>query len=103
MRRRKPQGKAEALAGVPLFAGCSKGELSRISRIADEFDLTVGKVMIREGDSARQFFILLDGWAEVRRKGRKVITMGPVDFFGEIGLITDRLETATVTTTTPAR
>ena len=103
MRRRKPRNKADALRGVPLFAECSKADLSRIARIADEIDLREGKVLIREGDSARQFFVLLDGWAEVRRKGRKVNTMGPGDFFGEIGLVTDRLATATVTTTAPSR
>jgi len=103
MRRRKPSSKLDALKGVPLFAECSKADLGRIGRIADEIDLREGKVLIREGGSARQFFILLDGWADVRRKGRKVNTMGPGDFFGEIGLVTDRLATATVTTTAPAR
>ena len=103
MRRRKPSSKLDALKRVPLFAGCSKADLGRIGRIADEIDLREGKVLIREGGSARQFFILLDGWADVRRKGRKVNTMGPGDFFGEIGLVTDRLATATVTTTAPAR
>lgn len=103
MRRRKPKSKTDLLAGVPLFASCSKSDLGRIARIADEIDLPEGKKLIGEGDTARQFFILLDGWAEVRRKGRKVNVMGPGDFFGEIGLVTDRLATATVTTTSPAR
>jgi CRP-like cAMP-binding protein len=103
MRRRKPQTKVDALKAVPLFAECSKSDLARIARIADEIDLREGKKLIGEGDAARQFFILLDGWAEVRRGGRKVNTMGPGDFFGEIGLVTDRLATATVTTIEPSR
>jgi len=103
MRRRKPQSKTDALKIVPLFDGCSKADLGRIARIADEIDLNEGKKLIGQGDAARQFFILLDGWADVKRNGRKVNTMGPGDFFGEIGLVTDRLATATVTTTTPAR
>ncbi len=103
MRRRKPQSKTDALKNVPLFDGCSKADLGRIARIADEIDLPEGKKLIGQGDLARQFFVLLDGWADVRRNGRKVNTMGPGDFFGEIGLVTNRLATATVTTTTPAR
>jgi CRP-like cAMP-binding protein len=103
MRRRKPQSKSDALKHVPLFDGCSKADLGRIARIADEIDLPEGKKLIGQGDLARQFFVLLDGWADVKRNGRKVNTMGPGDFFGEIGLVTDRLATATVTTTTPAR
>jgi CRP-like cAMP-binding protein len=94
--------KAELLEQVPLFEGCSKADLARIGRIADEIDLPEGKELIRENELARQFFILTDGSAEVRRNGRKVNTMGPGDFFGEIGLVTDRLTSATVTTIEPA-
>jgi len=95
--------KADILKRVPLFAGCSKGDLARIGRIADEVDLREGKELIRENDLARQFFVLLDGSADVRRKGRKIATLGRGDFFGEIGLVTDRATTASVTTTSPTR
>jgi CRP-like cAMP-binding protein len=96
-------GKTDVLKKVPLFEECSKGDLAKIARIADEIDVPEGKELIREGELARQFFILTDGQADVRRNGRKVNTLGPGDFFGEIGLITDRLTSASVTTTTPAR
>ena len=46
---------------------------------------------------------LLDGSAEIRRKGKKIITVGPGDFFGEIALLTDRPRNATVTTTSCVR
>jgi CRP-like cAMP-binding protein len=101
--RRGANSKVELLAKVPLFAGLSKRDLQRVARIADEIDLREGKQLISEGYSGREFFILLDGSAEVRRKGRKVNTMSPGDFFGEIALLSDRLTTATVTTTEPSR
>jgi CRP-like cAMP-binding protein len=100
---KKAATKIDLLKQVPLFEECSKADLARIARIADEIDLPEGKELIRESELARQFFILTDGWADVRRSGRKVNTLGPGDFFGEIGLITDRLTSAGVTTTTPAR
>jgi CRP-like cAMP-binding protein len=100
---KKAATKVDLLKKVPLFEGCSKSDLARISRVADEIDVPEGKELIREGEVARQFFILTDGWAEVRRKGRKVNTMGPGDFFGEIGLVTDRLTSASVTTIEPSR
>lgn len=96
-------GKTDVLKRVPLFEGCSKSQLAQIGRIADEIDLPEGKELIREDELARQFFILTDGWADVRRRGRKINSMGPGDFFGEIGLVTDRRTSATVTTTEPAR
>ena len=95
--------KTDILKRVPLFAECSKRDLARIGMIADEIDLREGRELIREGDLARQFFVLLDGSADVRRKGRKINSLGRGDFFGEIGLVTDRETTASVTTTSPVR
>jgi len=101
--RRGANNKVDLLGKVPLFAGLSKRHLQQVARIADEIDLREGKELISEGYSGREFFILLDGSAEVRRKGRKVNIMSPGDFFGEIALLSDRLTTASVTTTEPSR
>ena len=101
--RRGANNKVDLLGKVPLFAGLSKRHLQQVARIADEIDLREGKELISEGYSGREFFILLDGSAEVLRKGRKVNIMSPGDFFGEIALLSDRLTTASVTTTEPSR
>ena len=102
MRMRKAPNKTDVLKRVPLFGGLSKRALTEVAKIADEIDLAEGKVLIREDEPGRQFFVLLDGEAEVRRKGRKVNTMKAGDFFGEISLVTERPTTATVTLTAPA-
>jgi CRP-like cAMP-binding protein len=94
--------KLELLKGVPLFAGCSKKELGEIALVADEIDVGEGKVLTREGDTGREFFMLVEGAVDVRRNGRRIRTMGPGEFFGEIALVSDRPRTATVTTTAPA-
>ena len=102
MRRHKASSKIDVLNRVPLFGGVSKRGMKEIAKIADEIDLPAGKELIREGDPGRQFFVLLDGEAEVRRKGRKVNTLGAGDFFGEISLVTERPTTAAVTLTEPS-
>ena len=91
--------KIELLRSVPLFAGCSKNELRELAKTADEIDLRQGTVLTREGRPGREFFVLIDGTAEVTKKGKKIADLGPGDWLGEIALITDSPRTATVTAT----
>ena len=93
----------EAISRVPLFARCSRRDLAAIASIADEIDLPAGKELTREGERGREFFVLLDGTADVRRRGRKLNTLGPGDFFGEIAVVARVPRTATVMTTSPVR
>ena len=95
--------KAKLISKVPLFAGLSKQQLGRVASIADEIDLPKGKVLMREGDRGREFFVLLEGEAEVRRKGRKLATRRKGEFLGEIALLSDLPRVATVTAVTPVR
>ena len=99
---RKDQ-KVELIKAVPLFAGLSKTQLGHIAQIADEVDVGEGKELIAQGDRGRQFFVLVEGGADVRRNGRKVNTLQDGDFFGEIALVSDRPTTASVTLTRPSR
>jgi len=61
------------------------------------------QVLIREGDRGREFFVLLEGEADVRRTGRKLATRKAGGFFGEITLVSDVPRLATVTATSPLR
>jgi CRP/FNR family cyclic AMP-dependent transcriptional regulator len=99
----KSDPKIAAMEKVPLFARCSKKELASIASLADEVDLPAGKVLTSEGDRGREFFVLLEGSADVRSNGRQLASLGEGDFFGEIALVTDKARTATVTATTPMR
>jgi CRP/FNR family transcriptional regulator, cyclic AMP receptor protein len=95
--------KVAAMEKVPLFARCSKKELAKIAGLADEIDIPAGKVLTKEGDRGREFFVLLEGDAEVSREGSPLALLGAGDFFGEIALVTDKARTATVTATSPMR
>ncbi len=53
--------KIELIKSAPLFENCSKQELQKIAQIADELDVRAGKVLIREGERGREFFVIVDG------------------------------------------
>jgi CRP/FNR family transcriptional regulator, cyclic AMP receptor protein len=95
--------KIDLIKRVPLFASASKPELEEIASIADEIDLPEGKAVIREGEAGREFLVIVEGSADVDRGGRKIATLGPGDFAGEIALIAKMPRTATITTTSPVR
>ena len=93
--------KLDLIKGVPLFEHCSKSDLSHIAQVADELDLREGKVLITEGERGREFFVIVSGEVEVRRKGRRVGTLGPGSFVGEMALLSKAPRSATVTALTP--
>jgi CRP/FNR family cyclic AMP-dependent transcriptional regulator len=95
--------KVEMIKRAPLFWNCSKRELQQIAQIADEIDLREGKEMTRQGERGREFFVLLEGDADVIKDGRSINRLGSGDFFGEIALVSDTPRTATVTATSPVR
>ena len=95
--------KIDLIRKVPLFARCSRAALKEIALLADEIDLNEGKEMTREGAPGREFFVLLDGTADVKKNRRRVNTLGPGDFFGEIALVSREPRTATVIATSPVR
>jgi CRP-like cAMP-binding protein len=88
---------------VPLFASVSGKGLRAIVSAADEFDEPAGAVLVREGDRRRELFVLISGTARVSLGGRRVRTLGPGDFFGEIALLSGGSRTATVTATSDVR
>jgi CRP/FNR family transcriptional regulator, cyclic AMP receptor protein len=95
--------KVDMIKHVPLFERCSKKNLQQVASIADEIDVAEGRALTREGRTGYEFFVLVDGTADVTQKGKRIGTLGPGDFFGEIALVSRIPRTATVTTTSPAR
>jgi len=85
----------EHLASVPLFSGCTKKELEKIARAGDEITMTAGTVIVDQGQTGREAFVVLDGQITVKRAGRKINTLGPGAVVGELSLLDHGPRTAT--------
>jgi CRP-like cAMP-binding protein len=97
----RKDAKIDHLSKVRLFAACNNKELGIIGRASDEVSVQPGKELVAEGSSGHEFFLILDGEAAVRRNGRKVATLGPGQYFGELALLDRGARSATVTAETP--
>jgi CRP/FNR family cyclic AMP-dependent transcriptional regulator len=89
------------LGQVPLFSACSRKDLQQVARRAEDVRVDAGKVLVREGAAGAEFFVILEGNADVTRRGEKVATLGPGQFFGDLALLDRAPRNATVTAATP--
>lgn len=95
--------KVQALGRAPLFEGLSKKELGELARVTEDLKVGAGTVLCREGKIGHEFFVIVDGDAEVTKGGKRIATRSGGDFVGEIALLTSQKRTATVTATTELR
>ena len=95
-------GKIEALRSVSLFSDLRQHDLEQVAQLADEVDLPAGHVLMREGETGSQMFVMSTGEALVERGGREIARLGPGSVLGEMALVAEGPRMATATLTKPA-
>lgn len=90
----------DKLAEVPLFSACSRKDLQKIGKASDEVEIKAGRVLVDQGKTGHEFFLILDGDATVRANNRKVASLGAGDYFGELALLSREPRDASVTADT---
>jgi CRP-like cAMP-binding protein len=89
------------LRTVPLFAGLSLDFIESLASRVELVRLSKGDVICRQGDVADAFYLVRIGFVKIAEEhpgGDLVLAyLGKGGYFGEIGLLTNGLRTATVT------
>ena len=95
--------KLALLGSIPLFAHLGARELQRLGELIDQIDVPAGKVLMRQGQTGGEMFVVASGRLAVERDGVHVVDRGPGDVVGEIALLSEGPRTATVTATEPCQ
>ena len=102
--RKQTTVELSTVESIPLFASVPRRRRWHVARLADEVGVAAGAELTRQGGYAQEFFVVLEGTADVYRDGERVAGLGSGDFFGEVGLLGPRWErSATVVATSPMR
>jgi CRP/FNR family transcriptional regulator, cyclic AMP receptor protein len=84
------------LSKIWLFSTATAKERRVLRQALDEVTVKAGRVLCEEGTIGREFFLIVSGQASVRHNSRKVRTLGPGQYFGELALIDRQPRSATV-------
>lgn len=85
------------LSTVPMFRALSKKDLGLVARLAEDYTVEAGQVLVQEGKRESQFYLIVNGQAKVTRGKKTVATLGPGEYFGELALLDPGPRNATVT------
>ena len=84
-----------------VFPDLAGAELESLSEDAEKVTYADGDTIVAEGDAADRFFVIAKGEVTVTRRtpeGEEIAlaTLGPGQFFGEVGILAETRRTATV-------
>ncbi len=100
---KRPAEGVEWLAGVDLFSGFTPEQLARVQHLSTEVEFAPGEVLIDQGDTGVDCFVIVDGSAAVYIGTDYVATVRGGGVVGEMALVDHRPRTASVIAETPMR
>ena len=91
------------LRNIALFSECSSKELSLVVKSSTERVLKAGTVIMDQGQTGREAYVILEGSATVKRNGKKIGTAKSGSVIGELSLLDQGPRTAAVIADTDVR
>jgi trk system potassium uptake protein TrkA len=92
--------KTAIAAGLPIFAKLELRSQEAVATQARVVAVPAETVLLREGEPAESFYVIVSGTVRVERQGRFVRSMSAGGFLGEVALIEGSERTATATCAT---
>ena len=107
-RRSDPPVSIAQLREIGLFGALSDDVLEHLVATLPPRRIAAGEMVFKEGDPAREMYVLLEGEVEVLKKSRRgrdqrVAILGPNDCFGEMSVIDMQPRSASVRALAPTR
>ena len=93
--------KTSVVAGIPMFAKLEPRSLEAVATLAKVIEVPADTVLLREGEPAESFYVIVDGTVRIERLGRFVRSIMNGGFIGEVALIEGGGRTATAICATP--
>jgi CRP/FNR family cyclic AMP-dependent transcriptional regulator len=87
---------ASLIGTVPFFNGLDEKKRKSIASQGKELSYKAGDSIVDEGTMGVGFYLILDGKAEVRKKGKVLASLQKGQFFGEMSLIDEQPRSADV-------
>lgn len=94
------QEKYNQIEKLHFFKEFQDGDLWELINAAEWLRLEQGHEIVQEGQADTSFYVLVSGEVAVRKGSREIVRLHPGDCFGEMGLITRRPRTATISAVT---
>lgn len=91
------QEKFDAARALAFFEEFSNAELWELIHASTWQHVPDGATIVLEGEIDKSFFVIIEGAVTVRKAGRLIDTLGAGDCFGEMGFVSGRERSATVT------
>ncbi len=91
------------LTAIPIFSELSDDEAKRLAAFASETSAAEGQMLMKEGDYSVELIAIEEGTADVLQGGKTIVSLGPGDLIGEMGLLERKPRNADVIASSPMR
>jgi CRP-like cAMP-binding protein len=92
--------KTAVVAEIPMFAKLEERSLEAVATLAKVVTVPADTVLLREGEPAESFYVIVHGTVQIERLGTFVRSIMDGGFIGEVALLEGSERTATAICTT---